>query len=101
MKFFIDTANVAEIRQAAAMGVLDGAPVVSYYDRTKGALAFSVGTIGDDGVSWEEERVALTSRQDAADALGAPASDWVVLYLEDVVGDPREVLLALKANEEK
>ncbi|MCP4809113.1 MAG: hypothetical protein GY913_13145 [Proteobacteria bacterium] len=56
-----------DIGQYLSMGVLDGAPVVSYYDRTKGALAFSVGTIGDDGVSWEEERVAGYAGDDGLD----------------------------------
>ena len=40
-----------------SMDVLNDQPAVAYYDKTSGALAFAVGTVGDDGVTWSEERV--------------------------------------------
>jgi hypothetical protein len=36
----------------------DGAPIVSYYDKTKGALGFATASFDDDGaVSWAHEEV--------------------------------------------
>ena len=56
-----------DIGQYLSMDVMDGDPVVSYYDRTKGALAFSVGTIEDGTVSWEEERIDGYAGDDGLD----------------------------------
>lgn len=35
----------------------DGKPAVAYYDRTKDALGFAIGTIADGGVTWKQEEV--------------------------------------------
>ncbi len=50
-------ANPNDIGAWLSMDVLNGQPAVAYYDKTAGALAFAVGTIGDDSVTWEEERI--------------------------------------------
>ena len=34
---------------------------------------------------WSQRRVALTSRADVTHALGEPAADWTILYLDDLV----------------
>ncbi len=50
---------------------LDGNPVVSYYDKTKGALGFATATISDEGeVEWTHEEV-----DGYADASGLDSGD--------------------------
>ncbi len=46
-----------DIGQYLSMGVYDGQPAVAYYDRTSGGLAFSLGEIQGESVTWTEERV--------------------------------------------
>ena len=66
MKFFVDTANINEIREAAAMGVLDGVTtnpsliskegrpfkegVVEICDAVKGPVSVEVTVIDKDGM---------------------------------------------------
>lgn len=35
----------------------DGRPAMAYYDRTKGGLAFAIGTAQGEELSWDEERI--------------------------------------------
>ncbi|HJN77351.1 MAG TPA: hypothetical protein QGF58_25725 [Myxococcota bacterium] len=79
-----------DIGQYLSMDVMDGDPVVSYYDRTKGALAFSVGTIEDGTVSWEEERIDGYAGDDGLDpgdrgkytslAVDGSGTAWITYY---------------------
>ena len=48
---------------------------------------------------WDGDRVALTSRSAVALALGQPAADWQVFYLEDLADDPAPLLDALQRTE--
>lgn len=62
-----EPADPHDIGQYLSMQVLDGSPAVSYYDRTKGGLAFSIGTIEDGAVSWDEERIDGYAGDDGLD----------------------------------
>jgi hypothetical protein len=46
-----------DIGQYLSMGVYDGQPAASYYDRTKGGLTFALGEIDGEKVNWTEERI--------------------------------------------
>lgn len=46
-------------------------------------------------LAWEPEKVAITSREAADDALGSPAEGWHVFYLEDVAEEAGPLLAAL------
>ncbi len=46
-----------DIGQYLSMGVYDGQPAVSYYDRTKGGLTFALGAFEGESVNWTEERI--------------------------------------------
>ncbi|MDP6931572.1 MAG: hypothetical protein QGG40_01590 [Myxococcota bacterium] len=68
----------------------DGSPALAYYDRTRGALGFALGALGDDGVSWSHEEVDGYPDDDGLDtgdrgtyASMAVASDgtvWIAYY---------------------
>ena len=40
-----------------SMDAINGNPAVAYYDKTTGGLAFAIGTVTDNGVTWSEERI--------------------------------------------
>jgi len=79
-----------DIGQYLSMDVLDGSPAVSYYDRTKGGLAFSVGTIADGAVTWDEERIDGYAGDDGLDpgdrgkytslAVDSSGTAWISYY---------------------
>ena len=48
---------------------------------------------------WEDRRVALTSRAGVELALGQPADDWQVFYLDDLADDPLPLVDALERTE--
>ncbi len=47
-----------DVGQWLSMAVTpDGQPAISYYDRTKGAVGYAVGTVADGAVTWERQEV--------------------------------------------
>lgn len=68
----------------------DGRPAMAYYDRTKGALSFSLGTVQGETISWAEERVdGFTNEQglDVGDrgkyaslAVAGDGTAWISYY---------------------
>ena len=47
-----------DVGQWLSMAVTpDGAPAISYYDRTDGAVGYAVGTVADGAVTWERSGV--------------------------------------------
>ena len=55
----------------------------------------SGGAWAEAELCWEEERVALTTREACHRVRGSPAPDWVVLYFEDLGESPEPVIEAL------
>ncbi len=52
-------------------------------------------------LSWETERVAVTDRDRAEDALGQPAAGWSIFVLEELGDDPQPVIDAMNRGEER
>jgi len=64
----VPTEDPNDVGQWLSMGTMpDGSPAVSFYDNTKGALAFSIGTVKDGDVFWDREEVDGYPGQDGLD----------------------------------
>lgn len=75
MKFFIDTANIDEIREANALGVLDGVTTnpslvakenVSFYDRLREITAEVSGSVSAEVISEDAEGMIREGKELAA-----------------------------------
>lgn len=68
----------------------DGSPALAYYDNTRGALGFAVGTVVDGDVRWEHEEVDGYVNEDGLDvgdrgkyaSMAVTAEDevWIAYY---------------------
>jgi len=50
---------------------------------------------------WEDERVALTSRELVEESLGKPSSSWTIFVLEELGDDPRPIIDELTRQRER
>jgi len=75
MKFFLDTANIDEIRTAYALGVIDGVTTnpslvakenVSFHDRLKEITAIVSGSVSAEVISLDAEGMLREGRELAA-----------------------------------
>jgi len=54
---------------------------------------------GEAELVWEEERVAVISRETRKTVLGRPAAGWTIFELEDLDDDPAPIVAALQRKE--
>jgi len=87
----VPTEDPNDIGQWLSMDTMpDGSPAVSFYDNTKGALAFAIGTVKDGKAIWDREEVDGYPGQDGLDpgdrgrytslALQEDGVAWITYY---------------------
>ena len=93
MKIFIDTANLDEIKRAAALGVIDGVTTnpslvakegVEYQSRVMDICEVVDGSISAECISLELEQLCAEARRVAAwhQHVDLPAGRLVLLFLQ-------------------